>query len=197
LGRGVWGTGRGRAERFVACVMLPARVQRFPEEGNQHVDAAPADVVFIVSLAPHASFVRDGDNLRRSISISLQQALLGFSEGVVHLDGRVVTVTNNAPTRPGGSHAPQRVGVSNCAARSAGGRWPVWVCGPPGLRVLRCVHHRLGHVGVRVGMGARPRPRNSGAGRGHAGAGHVCLWGPHRHSDSAVPVTPDQGPEAT
>ncbi len=85
--------------------LLPAAAcptQRYADEGNQHVDAAPADVVFLVDALPNPVYVRDGDHLRRTITISLQAALLGFSEQLVHLDGRRVMVTNSLPTHPGG-----------------------------------------------------------------------------------------------
>lgn len=65
------------------------------------MDAAPADVVFLVDALPNPVYVRDGDHLRRTITISLQAALLGFSEQLVHLDGRRVMVTNSLPTHPG------------------------------------------------------------------------------------------------
>ncbi len=84
---------------FFFTVTLPP--QRFVEEGHQHVDAAPADVVFVLEALPHPTFTRDGDNLRKSITVSLERALLGFTERVTHLDGHVVEVSASKPTSPG------------------------------------------------------------------------------------------------
>ena len=65
------------------------------------MDAAPADVVFIIESLQHPLFVRDGDNLRRSITVSLERALLGFVEQLLHLDGHSVAVVRTEPTYPG------------------------------------------------------------------------------------------------
>ncbi len=75
--------------------------QRFVEQGSQHVDAAPGDIVFIIDELRHSTYTREGHNLRRSASVTLQQALVGFSMQFPHLDGHTVTLNTQAPIQPG------------------------------------------------------------------------------------------------
>ncbi len=49
----------------------------------------PEDVVFVLRCAQHDSFERAGDDLLMHVSITLSEALLGFSRILIkHLDGR-------------------------------------------------------------------------------------------------------------
>lgn len=76
--------------------------QRFVEEGNQLVGAAPGDVVFIVEEQPSQGlFHRHGNNLHMTMAVSLQQALLGFNVQYRHMDGHAFRVENTGVTRPG------------------------------------------------------------------------------------------------
>lgn len=50
---------------------------------------------------PHPVFERRGDDLYTNVTISLQDALLGFSMEIEHLDGHKVTVTREKVTWPG------------------------------------------------------------------------------------------------
>lgn len=52
------------------------------------------DVVFVLHTLPHASFERSGNDLLAHITITLSEALLGFSRLIItHLDGRGVKLT--------------------------------------------------------------------------------------------------------
>jgi DnaJ family protein A protein 2 len=51
-------------------------------------------VVFILKASPHDSFERSGNDLLTNVTITLSEALLGFSRILIrHLDGRGVQVT--------------------------------------------------------------------------------------------------------
>eukprot|EP00300_Choanocystis_sp_HF-7_P022667 c2208_g1_i1.p2 GENE.c2208_g1_i1~~c2208_g1_i1.p2 ORF type:complete len:377 (+),score=79.92 c2208_g1_i1:30-1133(+) len=73
----------------------------FAMEGDQGPDITAGDVVFVVRTAPHARFERRGNDLHTKMTISLLDALVGFSHEILHLDGHSVTVARTAVTRPG------------------------------------------------------------------------------------------------
>ena len=53
------------------------------------------DVIFVLKASPHDSFERSGNDLLTNVSITLSEALLGFSRILItHLDGRGVKVTS-------------------------------------------------------------------------------------------------------
>jgi DnaJ-related protein SCJ1 len=74
---------------------------KFPMTGDQAPDVHAGDVSFVVVEAPHPVFRRDGDDLHMTLSVSLLEALTGFSKTVTHLDGRIVTVARSDTTIPG------------------------------------------------------------------------------------------------
>jgi len=62
------------------------------------------DVVFLLKAIPHESFERSGNDLLAHITITLSEALLGFSRVIItHLDGRGIKLT----TPPGKIIKPQ------------------------------------------------------------------------------------------
>ena len=73
----------------------------FFEEGEPMVDGEPGDLKFKVRTAQHASFRRTGDDLMLNATISLLDALVGFTRTVPHLDGHLVTLASTGVTRPG------------------------------------------------------------------------------------------------
>ncbi|TRM66449.1 hypothetical protein BD626DRAFT_487788 [Schizophyllum amplum] len=63
--------------------------------GDQEPGVPPGDVIFILKAAPHESFERSGNDLLMHVTITLSEALLGFSRILVtHLDGRGVHVSS-------------------------------------------------------------------------------------------------------
>jgi DnaJ-related protein SCJ1 len=64
----------------------------FEREAEQIPDMIPGDVIFTVKQHPHKTFKRVGDNLYVDLSISLEEALLGFSKRISHLDGHLVEI---------------------------------------------------------------------------------------------------------
>lgn len=61
--------------------------QRFVAEGEPHTDGEPGDLVIKIRQMPHKLFERRGDDLYTNITISLRDALLGFTMELTHLDG--------------------------------------------------------------------------------------------------------------
>ena len=72
----------------------------FPGESEQFPGYAPGDIVFTIKQLPHNTFERIGDNLYADLEITLQEALLGFSKAILHLDGRNVAIERNEVTQP-------------------------------------------------------------------------------------------------
>jgi len=72
----------------------------FTEEGDQHPDTTPGDVVVILKKKKHPLFTRtpDGCHLILEKKLTLVEALTEFTFNVPHLDGRVLHVTSRPNT---------------------------------------------------------------------------------------------------
>lgn len=64
----------------------------FEKQGEQVPDMIQGDIVFVISQSPHATFKRVDHNLYYNLDLTLEEALLGFSKTIVHLDGHEVQV---------------------------------------------------------------------------------------------------------
>ena len=73
----------------------------FFEEGEPLVDGEPGDLIFIVRQIPHVRFSRSGNDLHLEETISLVEALVGFSKEIDHLDDHKVVLSSTKVTRPG------------------------------------------------------------------------------------------------
>ena len=81
----------------------PPRMQHitFFEEGEPLVDGEPGDLKFIVRTIRDGHYERRGHDLMMNMTISLVDALTGFSVQIEHLDGHKVTIAADAVTKPG------------------------------------------------------------------------------------------------
>ncbi len=66
------------------------------EAGTDSPDVLPGDLVFVLEQIPHDTFKRIGNDLFMEKSISLVEALTGFTMHVTHLDDRVLDVKQPA-----------------------------------------------------------------------------------------------------
>jgi DnaJ family protein B protein 11 len=73
----------------------------FISEGEPHIDGEPGDLIFVIRTAKHSVFERQGDNLYTNMTISLRDALVGFSKEITHLDGHKVLIKRDKVTWPG------------------------------------------------------------------------------------------------
>jgi len=73
----------------------------FSQQSDEAPDTTPGDLIFKIVTVPHKRFVRKGDDLHFSMTISLLEALVGFSKKIKHLDGHTVDVIRTEVTRPG------------------------------------------------------------------------------------------------
>lgn len=73
----------------------------FEQEADERPDEIPGDLIFRVETLPDKRFTRRGDDLHMNMTISLLEALVGFSKSFRHLDGHSVKVTKEDVTKPG------------------------------------------------------------------------------------------------
>lgn len=85
----------------------------FRGEGDQQPDVEPGDVVIILQLKPHEKFQRSGDDLYINHTITLTEALCGFSFIMHQLDGRELLVTH-PPGQVSLIIFKKKMEISNC-----------------------------------------------------------------------------------
>lgn len=73
---------------------------RFPGEGDEMPDGQFQDIEFLLEVRPHPVYTREGDHLKTTVIISLNEALTGFTRKLVTLDGKELTISNKNITQP-------------------------------------------------------------------------------------------------
>lgn len=83
-------------ERWINVPFKPGTASgtniRFPEEGDQGPGRIPADIIFILNVSEHENFRRNNNDLIMTRTITLKEALCGFTYNFSTLDGRNMTV---------------------------------------------------------------------------------------------------------
>ncbi|KAG0242899.1 DnaJ- protein scj1 [Actinomortierella wolfii] len=74
----------------------------FDREGDQSPDVVPGDIVFELRTKPHRTYERRGDHLYTYVTISLEEALLGFERKIEHLDKSPVVLSRKDKVTPFG-----------------------------------------------------------------------------------------------
>ncbi|XP_050438129.1 dnaJ homolog shv isoform X2 [Adelges cooleyi] len=93
--------------------MMDGQETKFVAEGEPHIDGEPGDLVFKIKTLPHTVFERRGDDLYTNLTISLQDALVGFKTEIKHLDGRKIVIEKDKVTWPGAKIRKKGEGMSN------------------------------------------------------------------------------------
>jgi len=85
----------------------------FRGEGDQQPNIEPGDVIIVLQQKPHEKFVRNGEDLYMKHTITLVEALCGFSLIIKHLDGRDLLIKHPAGTviKPGDMKTVQGEGM--------------------------------------------------------------------------------------
>lgn len=86
---------------------------KFVAEGEPHMDGEPGDLILKIRSLPHPIFERKGDDLYTNVTISLQDALVGFKMEIVQLDGRKLTIEREKITWPGAKIKKKGEGMPN------------------------------------------------------------------------------------
>lgn len=93
--------------------MVDGQDIKFVAEGEPHLDGEPGDLIFRIKTMPHHLFERRGDDLYTNVTISLQDALIGFSTEIEHLDGHKVQISRDKITWPGARIRKKGEGMPN------------------------------------------------------------------------------------
>lgn len=93
--------------------MKDGQETRFIAEGEPHLDGEPGDLIVVIKTTPHQRFERRGDDLYTNVTISLQDALVGFSMKIEHLDGHLVEINREKITWPGARIRKKGEGMPN------------------------------------------------------------------------------------
>jgi len=72
----------------------------FERESEQRPGTIPGDVIFVLNQERHSVFTREGDDLHTTQTISLKEALTGFSKTIKQLDGREIVIESTGVTKP-------------------------------------------------------------------------------------------------
>ena len=72
----------------------------FKSEGNQYRDMEPGDFIVVINYEQHPVFTVDNKDLLYTHTISLKEALCGYSFDIKHPSGDTITVTNKTVTNP-------------------------------------------------------------------------------------------------
>ncbi|XP_018914795.1 dnaJ homolog shv [Bemisia tabaci] len=93
--------------------MVDGQETRFIGEGEPHIDGDPGDLFLRIKTLPHPVFERRGDDLYTNVTISLQDALVGFKFDIQHLDGRKISIEREKITWPGARIRKKGEGMPN------------------------------------------------------------------------------------
>lgn len=93
--------------------MRDGQIYPFVAEGEPHIDGEPGDLKFRIVQMKHPKFERRGDDLFTNITISLQDALIGFETEITHLDGHKVKIARDKITWPGARMRKKEEGMPN------------------------------------------------------------------------------------
>lgn len=97
----------------VEAGMQNGQETRFVAEGEPHMDGEPGDLIIKIETAAHPVYERRGDDLYANVTISLQDALVGFKLELAHLDGHIVEVQREKATWPGARIRKKGEGMPN------------------------------------------------------------------------------------
>lgn len=70
----------------------------FPRMADQRPGMLPGSLILKLKASKHSKFERKGNNLHMKISVTLQEALLGFKQNIRHLDGHIVELKRDKIT---------------------------------------------------------------------------------------------------
>jgi len=81
--------------------MEEGQIYSFFGEGEPDVDGEPGDINFKIKILKHKVFERKDLDLYTNVTVSLNDALSGFTTHISHLDGHKVKVQRDRVTSPG------------------------------------------------------------------------------------------------
>merc|ERR1719181_125449 len=67
---------------------------------EQRPGQIPGDVIMRLGQKKHRLFNRDGNDLKMEMTITLKEALLGFTKTITHMDEHTVEISRKRITKP-------------------------------------------------------------------------------------------------
>lgn len=68
---------------------------KYNDIGDEQIGFLSGDLIVKIVELPHEQLIREQNNLKLNLSITLEEALLGFSKNFKHLDGHNVVISSN------------------------------------------------------------------------------------------------------
>ena len=68
--------------------------------GQQRPGQIPGDVIMTLRQKKHQMFTRSGNDLKMEMTITLKEALLGFTKTITHMDDHTVEIKRKKITKP-------------------------------------------------------------------------------------------------
>lgn len=82
---------------------------------QQHADAVPGNIVFVVQQQQHEQFKRQDDSLQMTQTLGIAEALCGYSFTFKHLNGKCYRVSSTEPAAPGSTRVLAGLGMTEGA----------------------------------------------------------------------------------
>lgn len=98
-------------ESLIEVGMANGAEIRFERMSEQKPGEIPGDVIVQLDTKKHSRFRREGNNLHVTHTISLKDALVGFTSKIKQLDDRMVEFTRGGITTPGFVHKISKEGM--------------------------------------------------------------------------------------
>ena len=73
---------------------------KFERMSEQRPGQIPGDVIMRLRQKKHRLFNRDGNDLKMEMTITLKEALLGFTKTITHMDEHTVEISRKRITKP-------------------------------------------------------------------------------------------------
>ncbi|EPZ35621.1 DnaJ-domain-containing protein [Rozella allomycis CSF55] len=86
---------------------------RFEGEGDEISPGNAQAIEFVIEEKPHPVFKREGHDLHMNITLSLSEALTGFTKPITTVDGRTANISNVNVTQPGQTMTYANAGMPN------------------------------------------------------------------------------------
>jgi DnaJ homolog subfamily B member 4 len=86
---------------------------RFNGEGDELLGMPPQNIVFIILEKTHPEFVRNGNDLIHTITITLTEALCGFSRNLESIDGKKININIDEVVNNNSMHLASKYGMPN------------------------------------------------------------------------------------
>eukprot|EP00922_Rhytidocystis_sp_ex-Travisia-forbesii_P009108 GHVS01013301.1.p1 GENE.GHVS01013301.1~~GHVS01013301.1.p1 ORF type:complete len:413 (+),score=77.73 GHVS01013301.1:202-1440(+) len=119
-----------KGQTHAEATMLTAYVEKgmtegdrinFEGSGEQKVGHDNGDLIFIIDPIKHHRFVRDANNLKAEMKISLLDGLVGFERPFQHIDGHPLTIVKKDVTDDGEVMELKNKGMPDAESRGRGG----------------------------------------------------------------------------